>query len=361
MLERAYYPSKTRFSDFRTINLGTFTLLGMQQPGAMSAMGERDYEQAVRARVIPVEQPYSWDLGTRERIDASIGSGYRDLISLSSNLYVVVHDFRVRQDAVNRVSGEDLFKLEWQTSGHCVSRFSNGTELELRGPTLAYLSQPTEVDEEERYLEGSHETSVTVSVTRELLLETLKLDPADAPTAVRGFLEGVRPSFACQSLALPARVRSTLQAILKPPPLGSLYKLYLEARVYDLLWLTLSHLRSIETPPAAPIKLRPRERDCIHEIRLLMDKNPGSGLSNVELCRRFGINRNKLIHGFQLLYGTTPANYLFTARLDLARRLLRETDRPIAVIAAELGYQQQSTFSSAFKRHFGMSPKDSRR
>lgn len=327
-------------------------------------MGERDYEHAVRARFADrpaIDQPFSWALGVREPIDPSVGTGYRDLIRLSGNIYIVMSDFCVRQDTVNRIRGEDLFKFNWQISGHSISQFSNRTKIEVRGPTLAYLCQPAGIDEEERYVGGSSETSVTISVTRDLLLKTLNLDPADAPKAVRAYSDGVRPSFAVQWFALPPRLRATLQEILRPPPLGSLYNLYLQARVYDLLWLTLNHLKALETPAPSRIKLTARDKECINEVRLLLDRKVQSCTSMTELCRHFGINRNKMNYGFKLLFGTSPMNYLLMARLDLARRRLCNTDRPIAVIAQEIGYQQQSTFSSAFKRYFGISPRDMRR
>jgi hypothetical protein len=101
-----------------------------------------------------IEQPFSWDLGVREPIDASIGTGHRDLMFLSTNVRIQVNDFRVGQDTVSRIRGDDLFKFNWQISGHSVSQFSNRTKLEVRGPTLVYLSQPADVDEEERYLAG---------------------------------------------------------------------------------------------------------------------------------------------------------------------------------------------------------------
>jgi AraC family transcriptional activator of pyochelin receptor len=205
------------------------------------------------------------------------------------------------------------------------------------------------------------EKSVTISVTRDLLLNTLNLDPADAPSAVRAYSEGVRAPFAVQGFPLPPRLRATLHEILTPPTLRSLYTLYLQARVYDLLWLTLDHLRSLEMPVPSRIKLSPRDKDCINEVRLLLERNMQNNTSMTELCRRFGINRNKLNYGFKLLFGTSPASYFSTTRLDFAKRRLRNSDRPIAVIAEEIGYRQQSTFSSAFKRHFGVSPRDIRR
>ena len=130
--------------------------------------------------------------------------------------------------------------------------------------------------------------------------------------------------------------------------------------MYDRRWLTLNHLKVPHTCPSR-IKLTARDKECINEVRLLLDRKVQNCTSMTEPRPDFGINRNKMNYGFKLLFGTSPMNYPLMARLDLARRRLCNTDRPIAVIAQEIGYQQQSTFSSAFKRYFGISPRDMRR
>ena len=331
-------------------------------PTASPQMSERVHAQAVRAYLaaLPeVKQPFPLSLGVREHIAPEAGEGHQDLISLSEDIFVVVRDFRVRQDMVTRYSGEDLLKVHWQTAGHGVSHFSNRAEVELRGATLAYLTQPLDIEEEKRIVGGAREASVTVCVTRALLRK--KLDAADVPAPVRAFLDGARPAFACQSVPLPPALRSTLHELLRPPPIGGFYHLYLEARICELLWLSMRHLNSLERTLPSRIKLSARDRDRINEIRLLLERTPESSLTMLDLCRRFGINRNKINYGFQLMFANSPANYAHMARLSLARRMLCETDRPIAAIATELGYQQQSTFSSAYKRRFGVSPRDVRR
>jgi AraC family transcriptional regulator len=64
---------------------------------------------------------------------------------------------------------------------------------------------------------------------------------------------------------------------------------------------------------------------------------------------------------FRRCLGVTPGDYLRGRRLAHARALLRETRRPILDIAVACGFVDQSHFTSAFKRAFGVTPRDFRR
>ncbi|HAA93947.1 MAG TPA: AraC family transcriptional regulator, partial [Rhodospirillaceae bacterium] len=48
-------------------------------------------------------------------------------------------------------------------------------------------------------------------------------------------------------------------------------------------------------------------------------------------------------------------------RMQLARRLLIDTDKPIIEIATHCGYQSEASFGRVFKRQFDMPPATFRR
>jgi AraC family transcriptional activator of mtrCDE len=64
---------------------------------------------------------------------------------------------------------------------------------------------------------------------------------------------------------------------------------------------------------------------------------------------------------FQKTAGMAPLAFLTELRLGLARRKLLAGTTTLAAIAAEVGYQSDSTFSRAFQRRFGMRPGEARR
>lgn len=75
------------------------------------------------------------------------------------------------------------------------------------------------------------------------------------------------------------------------------------------------------------------------------------------LANRFFISRYHLMHTFKEETGYTIGSYLSTKRLILAKELIAD-GMPITQACFECGFQNYSTFSRAFKKHFGMSPRE---
>lgn len=67
------------------------------------------------------------------------------------------------------------------------------------------------------------------------------------------------------------------------------------------------------------------------------------------------------LRSFRAAAGTTPYQYILGLRLAKASSMLRETVVPIAVIAAQCGFQSASHFSVAFSDRFGTRPSHYRR
>ncbi len=77
------------------------------------------------------------------------------------------------------------------------------------------------------------------------------------------------------------------------------------------------------------------------------------------LAEQFYLSRYHLMHTFKDETGYTIGSYLSTKRLQLARELIR-TGTPITDACYECGFKNYSTFSRAYKKSFGSSPRDLR-
>ncbi len=56
------------------------------------------------------------------------------------------------------------------------------------------------------------------------------------------------------------------------------------------------------------------------------------------------------------LFGTTVFGYLFEYRMEMACRLLLDSEMNVQEIGNNIGYEHHSHFPTAFKRRFGVSP-----
>lgn len=76
-----------------------------------------------------------------------------------------------------------------------------------------------------------------------------------------------------------------------------------------------------------------------------------------EVARKFGISEYYLSRNFRNVTGFSFSEYLNTTRINMAKRLLRETSLNITRIAEETGFNTITHFGRMFKSITGVSPK----
>jgi AraC family transcriptional regulator len=114
------------------------------------------------------------------------------------------------------------------------------------------------------------------------------------------------------------------------------------------------YLRSeLGEAPKAKGGLAPWQMRRIEEY---VEESPDTSLSIGLLAELCGISSGHLMRAFKQTTGETVHAYVERVRLAKAQRLLCETDLPLKVIAAELGFSTPSSFSFAFRRATGGTP-----
>ena len=68
------------------------------------------------------------------------------------------------------------------------------------------------------------------------------------------------------------------------------------------------------------------------------------------------VSRAHFARSFKQAFGVPPHRYLLTRRIERAKTLLRDTDRPITEIAFHTGWQSLGTFGRTFRDVTGESP-----
>lgn len=76
-----------------------------------------------------------------------------------------------------------------------------------------------------------------------------------------------------------------------------------------------------------------------------------------ELADRAKMSIYQLDRRMQHVFGLTTGQWLLKIRIDMAQRLLRETESSIAAIAHGAGYSDQSAFSRQFRKATGLTPR----
>jgi AraC-like DNA-binding protein len=75
-----------------------------------------------------------------------------------------------------------------------------------------------------------------------------------------------------------------------------------------------------------------------------------------ELAREAGLSRSVFSERFGQKVGVPPMQYLMEWRMALAKAMLQRDAPPLEAVAAAIGYQSASAFSTAFRREVGSPP-----
>jgi DNA-binding LacI/PurR family transcriptional regulator/AraC-like DNA-binding protein/signal transduction histidine kinase len=107
--------------------------------------------------------------------------------------------------------------------------------------------------------------------------------------------------------------------------------------------------------------LAPHAAALVRRALLYLAERASLAPSRGELAAALGVNGDYLGRLFQRELGLSPWEFLGRYRVLLARRLLEETEEPLAVIAAEVGLGDQAYFSRVFRKFAGEAALDYRR
>jgi AraC-like DNA-binding protein len=75
-----------------------------------------------------------------------------------------------------------------------------------------------------------------------------------------------------------------------------------------------------------------------------------------DMAAAAGLSRAHFSREFRRAFGETPHAYLLTRRLERAAALLRTTDNSVAEICLSVGLSSIGSFTTSFRRMFGVSP-----
>lgn len=220
--------------------------------------------------------------------------------------------------------------------GHCINVVLDGTMLETRGES-----------------------------TLELRAGSISLLPADTPHAVGIRGRGARVVHLEFGAELLARLPQRWQTLRPMPPLlddasralserfrvelrqaDSLSPLALEVLAFEAL------LQLLRTDECAPAQVPER----LQLLQQLLAANPVQPPQIGALAATLGTTPRALSQSFRRHFDQSLADHLIALRMRAACSALFDSDRPLGLIADELGFADHSHFSRMFKRHMGETP-----
>jgi len=99
----------------------------------------------------------------------------------------------------------------------------------------------------------------------------------------------------------------------------------------------------------------------VQKVLAYIERNAVKGIGVEDVARRFKVSRSLLELRFGELQNESVYEAMLRIRLEEVKRLLRQTDDPIAEITSACGWKNPIPPKSLFKRRFGMSMRDWRK
>lgn len=103
-----------------------------------------------------------------------------------------------------------------------------------------------------------------------------------------------------------------------------------------------------------------RRDDVVRHVLRAVQQDPARTWTPGLLAEIGGVSPSALTRRFHAAVGTSPMSYVARWRLAMGADLLSSTDATIATIARRTGYANPFSFSAAFKRRHGVSPREFR-
>ncbi len=132
--------------------------------------------------------------------------------------------------------------------------------------------------------------------------------------------------------------------------------LYVRGKIYEILSLYFNETFN-ENVEQCPFVSNSDEIVKIKKAKDILLKDLLNPPSLESLSKDIGLNVKKLKIGFKDLYKMPAFTYLLNYKMEYARKLLDQNRLNINEIAIEVGYSSATHFISAFKRKFGVTPK----
>ena len=306
-------------------------------------------------------QPFLPEDGMRLVPEIVGAFGYRDVVRIAPGFDMVVGDVRHEQSASITVAEHAVLKLHYRLSGTGRAQLQGAKSVDIPERCSMVLLHPDGIQKQEWFFAGQHEQSVTLLCSSSYLGPRFA-DIADRlPDYVRAFLaDDVRqPKQAI--LPLRADMARAAAALLACELSGSLRSVFAEGKACELLSLSMQSLIDAEAGlERRETGLTPRDEEKLHRARRVLEEQFLEPPRIADLARTVGMNEAKLMRAFKLVFGATIFEFAQQLRMELAKKLIETSDLTVTQIALDVGYEYSSNFTTAFKRHFGITPKAAR-
>jgi AraC-like DNA-binding protein len=212
------------------------------------------------------------------------------------------------------------------------------------GPGLSLLRYGNEMDLT-AYLDGTKDSEmIGISIPRSSL--NIFLGEQDSNLMINALDLESPPSLRIHKTS--ASTSKIMLSAMNSNFTGKARKLYIQSQILEFfssLYSQFSEINFFKKPSSIPKQIK--------DFVLAVD---GKIVTLEDISNEFKMSARYLNQTFQKEFNTSIALFISNYRLEQSKLALENTDAPMKVISANLGYSHVNHFITAFKRKFGMTP-----
>ena len=120
------------------------------------------------------------------------------------------------------------------------------------------------------------------------------------------------------------------------------------------------HMAADYTERVGKLRMGGMPSKLVLEVANYVERHISEPITTDAIAKALFISRSRLSVKFKQDTGENLIDFILKEKTEKAKRLLRDTDRPLAAISAYLAFSSQSHFSKIFKKYAGVTPNEYR-
>jgi AraC-like DNA-binding protein len=199
---------------------------------------------------------------------------------------------------------------------------------------------------------------IDIHIEPELFKKTFGIQDDAIPELLKHLFRQPDEEYYVRTKIITTQMQVALQQIWQCPFQGLVKKVYLEAKVLELMALRLQQDMAGEIIQCCEYKPKRTVVEQIYQAKEILESRLDNPPSLLELAEEVRLSIYQLKQSFPKVFGKSVFQYSHQYRMERARLLLYEGNMRVADVANSVGYSHLGQFSAAFKRMFGISPRD---
>jgi AraC-like DNA-binding protein len=285
-----------------------------------------------------------------------------EMCTFQPGLHMVVTNCVYAQAHQEIVPGEGFIEFHYNIGGE--TRLSIDTtetdDIELGESLMLVCRQDRGINYSVFFPPGQRRL-VSVYIHPAILLNQFDIDFDGLEEQQKSLFITQSEQIVLQQIAMNVNIFNAVKAIVENSFEHGSRLRFFHAKCWELLCLSTLEILKSSNFKDVDLRFNARDLKMFDQARQILETQFNPAPTVESLSRAIGTNTNKLKSGFKAVYGSTVFDYGLRQRMAHAMSLLVNDEVSASEVSKMIGYSNQASFSTAFKKFFGHTPRDARR